>query len=160
MSGSFTMLEQRDLPSEKRGNINMSSEIYISNRSQIISVLEIRKAMEQDHDDLVEVCNMQSELNTKIYGEFFIAQLIANQNEQKKAIVAQVESKAIGLMSLTTEIDYSILAKNFELETFDNLFSSEYMDAIKHRRLELEIEEQIRVEKNEMDLKKQVQEET
>jgi hypothetical protein len=110
-------------------------------------VLEIREALEQDHDDLVDVCNKQSELNTNYYGEFFIAELIANQTSQKKAIVAQVGKKAIGLMSLTSDIDYNILAKNFELETFDNLFTYEFMDAIKFRRQELEIEAQIKTER-------------
>ena len=156
----FGELQQRDLPAEKRGNINMSSEIYLSDRSQIIDVLEIREALEQDHDDLVDVCNGQSELNTGVYGEFFIAELIANQTSQKKAIVAQVGKKAVGLMSQTTDIDYNIQAKNFELETFDNLFNSEFMDAIKHRRMELEIEDQMKKEEEAKALKKKVMEET
>ena len=85
----------------------------MSERSLIIDVLEIREALEQDHDDLVDVCNRQSELNTGIYGEFFIAEQIANQTDQKKAIVAQVGLKAIGLMSLTSDMEGFSFQNNF-----------------------------------------------
>lgn len=99
-------------------------------------------------------------MNTNLYGEFFIAELIANQTDQKKAIVAQVGKKAIGLMSLTSDIDFNILAKNFELETFDNLFTYEFMDAIKFRRQELEIAESIKNEEAERIRLKKIKEET
>jgi hypothetical protein len=42
--------------------------------------MEIRMAREQDHDDLAEVFNRQSEVLTAQFGEFFIADLIATQN--------------------------------------------------------------------------------
>jgi hypothetical protein len=139
----FTKLEKKDLPSDTKENLNLKSEIYVSERSFIIEVLEIRDALEQDHDDLVEICNQQSELDTKVYGEYFVAELIANQNDTRRAIVAQVGTKAKGLMSLTTDINYGFLAKNFELETYDNLCSYEYMDAIRYRREEIRLSESI-----------------
>ena len=43
---------------------------------------------------------------TEQFGEFFIAELIAAQNHEHKALVAQVEQEAIGLMSLSIDIDY------------------------------------------------------
>ena len=39
--------------------------------------MEIRMAKEEDHDDLAEIFNRQSEVHTKEFGEFFIADLIA-----------------------------------------------------------------------------------
>ena len=108
-------------------------------------------AREEDHDDLAEIFNAQSEVLTAQFGEFFIADLIANQNQTRrntaniksdgKALVAQVKKKAVGLMSLSTDIDYKLLGENFELEVYDNLLKSELMTAIRDRRMELNQEE-------------------
>ena len=50
---------------------------------------------------------------TEAYGEYFIAELIAAQNEESCALVAQVQDKAIGLMGLTKEVDLKLLHKCF-----------------------------------------------
>lgn len=101
-------------------------------------------AKEEDHDDLAEVFNSQSEVLTAQFGEFFIADLIANQNQTRrntmniksdgKALVAQVKKKAVGLMSLSTDIDYKLLSENFELDLYDNLLKPELMTAIRERK--------------------------
>ncbi len=80
---------------------------------------------------------------TSQFGEFFIADLIATQNltrrmtkgstSEGKAVVGQVGDKAIGLMSISTEIDYKLLNQHFELGTFDNLIKSELITAINNR---------------------------
>lgn len=68
-------------------------------------------AREEDHDDLAEIFNSQSEVLTAQFGEFFIADLIANQNQTRrnteklksegKALVAQVYLyKYISLLNL------------------------------------------------------------
>jgi len=44
-------------------------------------------------------------------------------------------------MSVSTEIDYKLLAACFELDTYDNLFKPEFMEAIRNRREDI-IEEQ------------------
>jgi hypothetical protein len=48
--------------------------------------------------------------------------------------VAQVKDKAVGLMGLTQEVDVKLLHKCFDLDAFDNLLKSDYMDAIRKRR--------------------------
>jgi len=50
-----------------------------------------------------------------------------------KALVAEVGQKAVGIMSLSSDIDFSILAKNYELDTFDNLLKNDIMQAIRDR---------------------------
>jgi hypothetical protein len=105
--------------------------------------MEIRMAREEDHDDLAEIFNKQSDVLTSQFGEFFIADLIATQNltrrmtkgstSEGKAIVGQVGEKAIGLMSISTEIDYKLLNQYFELSTYDNLIKSDLMSAINSR---------------------------
>ena len=83
---------------------------------------------------MADVFNSQSETVTEAYGEYFLAELIAAQNEENRALVAQVRDKAVGLMGLTKEVDVKLLHKCFELDAFDNLLKPEYMDAIRSRR--------------------------
>lgn len=50
-----------------------------------------------------------------------------------KAIVGQVGDKAIGLMSISTEIDYKLLNQYFQLGTYDNLLKPDLTAAIAQR---------------------------
>ena len=104
----------------------------------MLPFIEVRPAKQEDHDDLADVFNSQSETVTEAYGEYFIAELIASQNDKNKALVAQVKDKAVGLISLTQEVDVKLLHKCFELDSFDNLLKADYMDAIRQRRLHIQ----------------------
>ena len=70
---------------------------------------------------------------TETYGEYFLAELIAAQNDTNKALVAQVKDKAIGLMGITSDLDSKLLHECFDLGPFDNLFKPDFMDAINKR---------------------------
>jgi hypothetical protein len=117
--------------------IHKDSEVFFSSRVNVIPSIEIRPAMQEDHDDLADVFNSQSETVTEAYGEYFIAELIASQDEHNKALVAQVKDKAVGLMGLTREVDLKLLNKCFEIDTYDSLLKPEYIDAIRARRQHL-----------------------
>lgn len=129
--------------------IHKDSEIYFSSRVHVVPYIEIRKAKQEDHDDLADVFNSQSETVTEAYGEYFIAELIASQNETNQSLVAQVKDKAVGLMGLTKEVDLKLLHKCFELDTYDNLLKQDYMDAIRARRAHM-VAQQDRVDENEV----------
>lgn len=94
---------------------------YACPRSFFIPPLSIRAARIEDHDDLVPVFDQQSEVLTSIYGEFFLAELIESQNEHNFSLVAEVNDRAVGLMSITDEIDIRLLQKCFDLSGYDNL---------------------------------------
>jgi hypothetical protein len=93
--------------------IHVDTEIFLSSRVHVVPYIEIRKARQEDHDDLADVFNSQSETVTEAYGEYFIAELIAAQDPDNQALVAQVKDKAIGLMGLTREVDIMLLQKVF-----------------------------------------------
>lgn len=116
--------------------------MYYSPRQRCFEYVEIRIAKQEDHDDLAGVFNSQSEVLTTQYGEFYLAELIACQNENQKALVAQVEDKAVGLMSISKDIDYKLLFEGFELEQYDNLLKSDYMEALKDRKDEIALTQQ------------------
>lgn len=134
--------------------INARSKLFYTPKSHVVEDMEIRMAREEDHDDLAEIFNKQSDVLTSQFGEFFIADLIATQNltrrmtrgsvSEGKAIVGQVGDKAIGLMSISTEIDYKLLNQYFELGTYDNLLKSELTAAINARYEKLRHDERIR----------------
>lgn len=57
--------------------ISAASKVYFSARVLIIPYIEVRRAKQEDHDDLADVFNTQSETVTEAYGEYFLAELIA-----------------------------------------------------------------------------------
>ena len=79
--------EKREILKEVRG-IHAQSRMFFSSRVLVLPFVEIRDARQEDHDDLADVFNSQSETVTEAYGEYFIAELIAAQNENNKALVA------------------------------------------------------------------------
>lgn len=96
-------------------------KVYVCKRSNYIPNLKIRIARVEDHDDLVPVFDSQSEVLTELYGEFFLAEMIQAQDEENKALVAEVGDKSVGLMSLSSEMDVVVLQQCFDLDIYDNL---------------------------------------
>jgi hypothetical protein len=125
--------KSREVLKQVRG-VHYNSKIWFSSRLLVLPYVKIRQAQQEDHDDLAAVFNSQSYTVTEIYGDYFLAELIAAQDETNKALVAQVKDKAIGLMGFTSDVDVNLLHKCFELESYDNLFKPEFMDAINKRR--------------------------
>ena len=66
----------REVIKDVRG-LNFNSKVFFSSRVLVLPFIEIRNAREEDHDDLADVFNSQSETVTEAYGEYFIAELIA-----------------------------------------------------------------------------------
>lgn len=149
--------------------ISTKSRMYFTPKSHVVEDMEIRMAREEDHDDLAEIFNKQSDVLTSQFGEFFIADLIATQNltrrmtkgsvSEGKAIVGQVGDKAIGLMSISTEIDYKLLNQYFDLSTFDNLLKSELTSAINARYDKHRHDERVRKAQGDAEIKKLIQQE-
>jgi hypothetical protein len=65
--------------------VNINCEVYYSSSNTCTPTLHIRMAREEDHDDLAEIFNKQSDVHTKEFGEFFIADMIATQNQTRRA---------------------------------------------------------------------------
>jgi len=107
------------------------SNVLICRRLDIIAPLFIRMARVEDHDNLVAVFNAQSEVITEIYGEYFIAELIEAQNVENKALVAEVDGRAVGLMCLTSDVDINVLSQCFQLDPYDNLLKPQVMRRIR-----------------------------
>ncbi|CAE7291608.1 CFAP61, partial [Symbiodinium sp. CCMP2456] len=109
----------------------------------VIAPLGIRIARVEDHDNLAAVFDAQSEVVTAVYGDFFIAELVEAQNDENRALVAEVDGRAVGLMCLTSDVDINVLAQCFQLDPYDNLLKAPYMKRVReHARAVLEHGEQ------------------
>eukprot|EP00929_Paragymnodinium_shiwhaense_P013279 TRINITY_DN121142_c0_g1_i1.p1 TRINITY_DN121142_c0_g1~~TRINITY_DN121142_c0_g1_i1.p1 ORF type:complete len:1535 (-),score=494.46 TRINITY_DN121142_c0_g1_i1:571-5175(-) len=105
--------------------------VLVCQRPDVITPLYIRTARVEDHDNLVKVFDAQSEVITDVYGDYFIAELIEAQNEENKALVAEVDGRAVGLMCLTSDVDINVLAQCFQLDPYDNLMKPHYMKRVR-----------------------------
>ena len=54
-------------------------------------------------------------------GEYFLAELIESQDSSHQTIVAEVEGRAVGFMSITSEVDVEFLNECYQLEPFHGL---------------------------------------
>ena len=117
--------------------------VFACPRGLYLPDLLVRDARVEDHDDLVPVFNAQSEVLTERYGEFFIAELIEAQDEANRALVAEVDGHAVGLMSTSSDIDVGILRDCFDLEPYDGLMKQdqEAMRILRAARAEAAAEE-------------------
>ena len=140
--------------------MHYNSKIWFSSRLIVLFYVKIRQAQQEDHDDLAAVFNSQSYTVTEIYGDYFLAELIAAQDETNKALVVQVKDKAIGLMGLTSDVDVKLLHECFELEPYDNLFKPESMDAVNKRREHIITQRKIEEQQRREEELKRLKEET
>ena len=128
---SYIYDEIKEKPSDKINNFVS----YINRRVVVFPIIEIRMGNEYDHDDLENIFKDQTPPETtNQFEDFFIAKLIANQDDDNKVLVGQVNDKAIGMLSISTDINVNFLIKNFELETYDNLLKQDYMEAVNYKR--------------------------
>jgi hypothetical protein len=84
--GRLDIQDDSVIPSVR--GIDARSEVFFTPRLKVLPFIEIRRAKQEDHDDLADVFNNQSETVTEAYGEYFLAELIAAQSESNKALVA------------------------------------------------------------------------
>ena len=142
----------KEKPSDKENNF----VAYINRRVVVFPIIEIRMGNEYDYDDLENIFKDQTPPETtNQFEDFFIAKLIANQDDDNKVLVGQVNDKAIGMLSISTDINVNFLIKNFELETYDNLLKPDFMEAVNYKR---QLISQEKKEKMEMERKQLEQE--
>eukprot|EP00741_Cyanophora_paradoxa_P022490 tig00021464_g21716.t1 len=117
----FEKMAEEVPASDKAGEDGAVYSVFDIRSSYFVAPVKIRTARVEDHDDLVPIFNSQSEVLTERYGEFFLASLIESQDEENRALVAEVNGRAVGLMALTSQLDVQLLQQGFVLEPYDSL---------------------------------------
>ena len=57
--------------------------------------------------------------------DYHLAQLIESPLDHVKTLVAEVAGKAVGFMSLSSRLDYNVLAESYHLESFETLLQDQ-----------------------------------
>jgi hypothetical protein len=97
-----------------------SPNAFVIYREEVLAPILVRPARVEDHDDLMPVFNAQVP-EAKELGDFFVAQLIQSQDHHNRALVAEAQGRAVGLLCITKDVDLSALHRSFDLETYDYL---------------------------------------
>ena len=99
-----------------------NSDLAYCPRTKLAPTLSVRGACVEDSDDLLPIFQSQSEVLAEHFGDFFLAEIIENADENNKQLVAvAVDDHAVRLLSASTDIDVATLGACFELEPFGNL---------------------------------------
>uniref|UniRef100_A0ACB8EBX6 Uncharacterized protein n=1 Tax=Sphaerodactylus townsendi TaxID=933632 RepID=A0ACB8EBX6_9SAUR len=75
----------------------------------------------EDHDDLTPLFTSQNDTLIDTYGEYVLAELIEAQDDENVAVVCEDEGKAVGFMSVCSEVNTQLLHDCFDLGPFHGL---------------------------------------
>ncbi|CAH0625391.1 unnamed protein product [Chrysodeixis includens] len=91
-------------------------------RADFCPKLKMRRAVEEDNDDLVEILDKKCPRLKQLYGEYYISEIIGRHPEStRKIIVADIQGRAVAVMCLNTDINYKKLQKIYELRPYHGL---------------------------------------
>ncbi|CAG9770001.1 unnamed protein product [Ceutorhynchus assimilis] len=112
---------ERLLPRDCKNPNNTQSLYRICNRSVTLKY-KIRRAVEEDNDDLVALIDMHSERLKDLYGEFYIAEILTTHKDSgRHIIVAEHNGCAVSVIILNETVIYELLNQEFELTPFNGL---------------------------------------
>ncbi|XP_044753207.1 cilia- and flagella-associated protein 61-like isoform X2 [Coccinella septempunctata] len=79
----------------------------------------IRRAVEEDNDDITEILHRYSSTFKKLYGEYFISELLTRvEGTSRHIIVAEFNGYAVAVMILNKTVNYNVLNESFEVGPF------------------------------------------
>ncbi|BBN05258.1 cilia- and flagella-associated protein 61 [Marchantia polymorpha subsp. ruderalis] len=111
-------------------NQEFKLSLCVCSRSDVLPYLQMRRAREEDHDDLCPVIERAqkrglpltdiplSAVPSKAYS---VARFIRAQTEQNNVFVAEVDFRIVGLVVLVSDIDIPSLHENYDIDLFDGL---------------------------------------
>lgn len=90
--------------------------LYWCERSAFVAKLLIRSARVEDHDDLLPIFSRQNAARGA--DPFFLANLIEVQDANNKTLVAEVNGRALGMLSMTTKVDVERIQEAFQVSRY------------------------------------------
>ena len=75
----------------------------------------------EDIDDLTPIFAQQNNKLQEVYGDYFVAELIDSQDAEHHALCAEKDGRAVGFMSLSSNVNLDLLNQTFELKPFYGL---------------------------------------
>ncbi|KAH6563849.1 hypothetical protein BASA83_008099 [Batrachochytrium salamandrivorans] len=104
--------------------INSSTpfSLLISHRHDLVPAFHVRAARVEDCDDLVPILQ-QHNLFKGDQADFYLAKLVESESESSKTLVAEVDGKVVGFMSISQDINQAKLNDAYHLDMFDFLLN-------------------------------------
>ncbi|XP_050668482.1 cilia- and flagella-associated protein 61-like [Leptidea sinapis] len=91
-------------------------------RNDVCLKLKVRRAVEEDNDDIVPIIDRQSEKLRQLYGDYYVSELISRHPDSERVLlVCEHKEVAVGVMCLNTQINYEELEESFDLTPFAGL---------------------------------------
>ncbi|XP_045451891.1 cilia- and flagella-associated protein 61-like [Melitaea cinxia] len=119
--------------------INCDSEglmyLYAAMRSEFCPKLKIRRAVEEDNDDIVRILGKNCPRLQEIYGDYYISEIIGRHLDMdRKIVVADHRDEAVGVMCLNSDINYDNLQNTYELDTLRGLRKATALEKEQYKR--------------------------
>ncbi|CAH0726953.1 unnamed protein product, partial [Brenthis ino] len=108
---------------------------YTALRNEFCAKLKIRRAVEEDNDDIVRILAKKCPRLHELYGEFYISEIIGRHPEtDRQIIVADQHDQAVGVMCLNSEINYDMLQNTYEVDPFHGLKKATPLEKERYKR--------------------------
>ncbi|KAG2522644.1 hypothetical protein JM18_005971 [Phytophthora kernoviae] len=113
--------------------------VYQAKADAFFPAVHVRRARVEDHDDLDPILTAQAESVSSAFGEYFLAELIHDQDEHNVCLIAEAagtsssldvtngntgatsQGRAVGLLAISDQLDVSTLQENFALGPLNDL---------------------------------------
>ncbi|XP_026745825.1 cilia- and flagella-associated protein 61-like [Trichoplusia ni] len=120
------------LPRVKEG---IGDYLLTALRADFCPKLKMRRAVEEDNDDLVDILDKKCPRLKRLYGEYYISEIIGRHPEStRQIIVADIQGRAVAVMCLNTDINYKKLQKIYELRPYHGLKTATPLEREQTRR--------------------------
>ncbi|XP_045516923.1 cilia- and flagella-associated protein 61-like isoform X2 [Pieris brassicae] len=108
---------------------------YTAIRQDFCPKLRIRRAVEEDNDDIVAILDKNSPRLRELYGDYYISEIIGQHPEMKrKIIVTEGIDGVSGVMCLNSDVNFSMLQNTYELDSYHGLCKATPLEKEKNRR--------------------------
>ncbi|EUB63759.1 hypothetical protein EGR_01382 [Echinococcus granulosus] len=118
------------LPPTEEEEYELKWDVVHFMRRDFDSALHCRLASVKDNDDLTPIFDSKSNILHKLYGGFYISELVEAQNKDMKAIALESNKTghAVGFMNATTLFDAEFLNKEYDLRSCNYLQKNDLRD--------------------------------
>lgn len=105
--------------------------LYLMVRQNFVPKYTVRKAVEEDNDDLVPLIHKHSERLKEVYGEYYISEILTrHQDSGRQIIVAEHANTVVAVLCLNSTVDIETLSEQFELLPYYGLKKAHEADYI------------------------------
>ncbi|KAL3269154.1 hypothetical protein HHI36_008233 [Cryptolaemus montrouzieri] len=103
-----------------KGNISpqTTTTLGLLARKDFFTNYKIRRAVEEDNDDVVAIIDRSSSTLKQIYGEYYISELLRVEGTSRHIIVAEMDGYAVAVLIANEDVNYAVLNESFEVGPF------------------------------------------